>query len=124
MKVSEGISAFIILNNTTIIDQVDTLATCCNTWQELLLNFLLYKPTTGLYISDMERLASRCLSYFETHSRFDQLLTSIIRREHYRTLELADDSFPPVFVAHLANVFQHAGIITASTTEYHSPTRN
>ncbi len=82
-----------------------------------MLTFLLYKPG-GLNISDMERMATRAMSYYEATAPFDRLLFSIIRREHYRTLELADDFFPPVFVAHLANVFQHIGILTKSATEY------
>eukprot|EP00026_Physarum_polycephalum_P003933 Phypoly_transcript_03950.p1 GENE.Phypoly_transcript_03950~~Phypoly_transcript_03950.p1 ORF type:complete len:756 (+),score=109.87 Phypoly_transcript_03950:25-2292(+) len=91
-----------------------TISELSRGWIELLLSFLLYK-SPGYYVN-MEKLAYRCQQYF-TNSPFDELLFSIIQRNQYRTLELSSNYFPPVFAAHLADIFQQVGIISASTTE-------
>lgn len=96
---------------------VDTIAEHARGWIELLLAFLLYKPVG--FLVNAEKLAYRCQQYF-TASPFDELLFSVIQRNHYKTLELASDYFPPVFAAHLAFMFQQVGVITRSTTEYPS----
>lgn len=94
---------------------IDTIAEHAKGWIELLVSFLLYKPVG--YLVNAEKLAYRCQQYY-TATPFDELLFSVIQRNHYKTLELASNYFPPVFAAHLAFMFEQAGIITSSATEY------
>jgi hypothetical protein len=85
-------------------------------WIEILLAFLLFK-SPGYYVN-VEKLAYRCQQHFASTTPLDELLFSIIQRNHYRTLELSSNYFPPMFAAHLANMFEQVGIISTSTTEY------
>jgi len=80
----------------------------------MLLAFLLFKPQ-GYHVN-MEKVAYHCQQYFTT-TPLDELLFSIIQRNHYRTLELSGNYFPPIFAAHLADMFQQVGVISISTTE-------